>query len=140
MYILDTNVVSELRKVRLGKANLNVAAWADSIEATDLYLSVITLQELEIGVLFAERRDPAQGAVFRSWLNNHVIPAFNGRILVVDTAVAQCSARLHVPAPRPVRDGLIAATALVHGMTVVTRNVTDFEPTGVRTLNPWGQS
>ena len=137
MYILDTNVVSELRKVRLGKADSNVATWADSIEATDLYLSVITIQELEIGVLLAERRDPSQGAVFRSWLNGHVIPAFNGRILVVDATVAQRSAKLHVPDPRPVRDGLIAATALVHGMTVVTRNVMDFEPTGVLTLNPW---
>jgi predicted nucleic acid-binding protein len=137
MYLLDTNVVSELRKVRLGKADLHVATWADNIEATDLYLSVITIQELEIGVLLAERRDPSQGAVFRSWLNGHVIPAFNGRILVVDTAVAQRSAKLHVPDPRSVRDGLIAATALVHGMTVVTRNVVDFEPTGVLTLNPW---
>jgi predicted nucleic acid-binding protein len=137
MYLLDTNVVSELRKVRLGKADLHVATWADSIEATDLYLSVITIQELEIGVLLAERRNPSQGAVFRSWLNGHVIPAFNGRILVVDNAVAQRSARLHVPDPRPVRDGLIAATALVHGMTVVTRNVADFEPTGVLILNPW---
>ena len=137
MYILDTNVVSELRKVRLGKADRHVALWADSIEATDLYLSVITIQELEIGVLLAERRYPSQGAVFRSWLNGHVIPAFDGRILVVDSAVAQRSARLHVPDPRPVRDGLIAATALMHGMSVVTRNVADFEPTGVLTLNPW---
>jgi predicted nucleic acid-binding protein len=117
--------------------DLNVATWADSVEATDLYLSVITIQELEIGVLLAERRDPAQGAVFRSWLNGHVIPAFSGRILVVDTAVAHRSAKLHVPDPRPIRDGLIAATALVHGMTVVTRNVADFEPTGVEIFNPW---
>ena len=137
MYVLDTNVVSELRKIRLGKADSQVAAWADSIEVMDLYISVITIQELEIGVLLAERRDPSQGAVFRLWLNGHVIPAFNGRILNVDTAVAQRSAKLHVPDPRPVRDGLIAATALVHGMTVVTRNVADFEPTGVPTLNPW---
>ena len=137
MYVLDTNVVSELRKIRLGKADSQVAAWADSIEVMDLYISVITIQELEIGVLLAERRDPSQGAVFRLWLNGHVIPAFNGRILNVDTAVAQRSARLHVPDPRPVRDGLIAATALVHGMTVVTRNVADFESTGVLTLNPW---
>jgi hypothetical protein len=137
MYVLDTNVVSELRKIRLGKADSQVAAWADSIEVMDLFLSVITIQELEIGVLLAERRDPSQGAVFRLWLNGNVIPAFNGRILNVDTAVAQRSARLHVPDPRPVRDGLIAATALVHGMTVVTRNVADFEPTGVLTLNPW---
>ncbi|HCC53308.1 MAG TPA: VapC toxin family PIN domain ribonuclease [Desulfobulbaceae bacterium] len=137
MYLLDTNVVSELRKIRLGKADGHVAAWADSIDAADLYLSVITIQELEIGVLLAERRDPSQGAVFRVWLNDHVLPAFTGRILSVDTAVALRSARLHVPDPRPVRDGLIAATALVHGLTVVTRNVVDFESTGVLLINPW---
>lgn len=137
MYLLDTNVVSELRKVRAGKADSHVADWADSVDAGDLYLSVISVQELEIGVLLAERRDPSQGAIFRAWLNGHVLPAFAGRILVVDTAVAQRSARLHVPDPRPVRDALIAATALVHGMTVVTRNVADFEPTGVAVLNPW---
>jgi len=137
MYLLDTNVVSELRKVRLGKADGHVADWADSMDAADLYLSVITIQELEIGILLAERRDPSQGALLRAWMNVHVIPAFTGRILAVDTAVAQRSARLHVPDPRPVRDGLIAATALVHSMTVVTRNVADFEPTGVPTFNPW---
>jgi hypothetical protein len=137
MYLLDTNVISELRKIRLGKADRHVAAWADSVDADDLYLSVITLQELEIGVLLLERRDSSQGAIFRAWLNGHVLPAFKGRILAVDTAVAQRSAHLHVPDQRPVRDGLIAATALVHGMTVVTRNVADFEPTGVVTLNPW---
>lgn len=137
MYLLDTNVVSELRKVRLGKADSHVADWADSVDASELYLSVITVQELEIGVLLAERRDPAQGAIFRAWLNGQVLPAFSGRILAIDTAVAQHSARLHVPDPRPVRDGLIAATALVHGMTLVTRNVADFEPTGVAVLNPW---
>ena len=137
MYLLDTNVVSELRKIRLGKADGHVADWADRVDATDLYLSVISLQELEIGVLLAERRDPSQGAIFRAWLNGHVLPAFTGRILAVDTAVAQRSARLHVPDPCPIRDGLIAATALVHGMTVVTRNVTDFEPTGVPIFNPW---
>lgn len=140
MFLLDTNVVSELRKIRSGKADRHVAAWADSVEASDLYLSAIVVHELEIGVLLAERRDPSQGALLRAWLNGHVLPAFSGRILSVDTAVAQRSARLHVPAPRPVRDGLIAATALVHGMTVVTRNVVDFESTGVSILNPWAGS
>lgn len=137
MYILDTNVVSELRKIRLGKANQNVARWADNTDAMDLYLSAITIQELEIGVLIVERRDPVQGAMLRTWLNSHVLPAFFNRILPVDTAVAQRSAQLHVPDPRPVRDGLIAATALVHGMTIVTRNVADFEPTDVHIVNPW---
>ncbi|MDD5295475.1 MAG: type II toxin-antitoxin system VapC family toxin [Rhodocyclaceae bacterium] len=137
-YLLDTNVVSELRKIRLGKADSQVAAWADSVDAGDLYLSVITIQELETGVLLAERRDPSQGAFLRTWLEAHVLPAFAGRILAVDTTVALRSAALHVPDPRPVHDALIAATALVHGMTVVTRNVSDFNPTGVAVLNPWG--
>lgn len=140
MYLLDTHVVSELRKIRLGKADAQVATWADSVDASDLYLSVITVQELEIGVMLAERRDPSQGAVLRIWLNDHVLPAFAGRILNVDTAVVLRSARLHVPAPRPVRDRLIAATALVHGMIVVTRNVADFESTGALILNPWTKS
>lgn len=137
MFVLDTNVVSELRKVRLGKANKDFTQWADSVDTVDLYLSVITVQELEIGVLLAERRDPAQGAMFRTWLDSRVLPAFTGRILPVDTAIARRSARLHIPDPRPVRDGLIAATALVHGMIVVTRNIVDFEPSGVTLLNPW---
>lgn len=137
MYLLDTNVVSELRKVNQGKADPNVAAWDASFDATDLYLSVITVQELEIGILLAERRDTAKGALLRSWLNNHVLPAFEGRILDVDTAIALRSASLHVPNPCSVTDGLIAATALVHGMTVVTRNVADFVPTGVTIINPW---
>ena len=84
-----------------------------------------------------ERRDPAQGTTLCAWLNGNVIPAFDGRILDVDTAIALRSARLNMPEPRPVRDGLIAATALVHGMTVVTRNVAGFAPTGVAVLNPW---
>ena len=137
MYLLDTNVVSELRKVSQGKADPNVTAWDASVDASDLYLSVITVQELEIGVRLAERRDAAQGALLRTWLNSHVLPAFDGRILDVDTAVALRSAALHVPNPCAVRDGLIAATALVHGMAVVTRNVSDFEPTGVSVVNPW---
>jgi toxin FitB len=137
MFLLDTNAVSELRKVRAGKADERVAAWADSVDAADIYLSVITVQELEIGVRLAERRDPAAGALLRAWLDGHVLPAFAGRVLAVDLAVARHSAELHVPDPRPVRDGLIAATALVHGMTVVTRNTADFEPTGVVTLDPW---
>lgn len=137
MFILDTNVVSELRKVRLGRADPNVARWAASVDAEDMYVSAIVIQELEIGVLLAERRDAIQGAVLRAWMTDRVMPAFAGRILPVDTAVAQRSAKLHVPVTRPVRDGLIAGTALVHGMTVATRNVTDFAPIGVRVVDPW---
>ncbi len=137
MFVLDTNVVSELRKAKSGKANKKVTAWAASVSPAGLFLSAITILELETGTLLIERRDPVQGAILRAWLNNHVLPAFSGRVLAVDTAVAQCCASLHVPDSRHDRDALIAATALVHSMTVVTRNVADFEPTGVPILNPW---
>ncbi len=137
MYLLDTNVVSELRKVRAGKADAQVAAWSNTVDSETLFVSVITIQELEIGILLAERRDPTQGAMLRTWFDAHVLPAFAGRILAIDTAVALQSARLHVPNPRPLRDTYIAATALVHGMTAVTRNVADFKPTGVGVINPW---
>jgi hypothetical protein len=137
MFVLDTNVVSELRKVRLGKADPSVARWADGVNVIDLFVSVITLQELEIGILLAERKDPARGEMLRTWMNSHVLPAFAGRILVVDTAIALRSAALHVPDPKSIRDGLIAATALVHGMQVVTRNVMDFVGCGVGLINPW---
>lgn len=137
MFVLDTDVVSELRKVQIGKSDLNVAAWAQSVDAADLFVSAITLMELELGVLSIERKDAAQGAMLRSWLEQHVLPEFSRRTLPIDTAVALRCARLHVSDKRGERDALIASTALVHGMTVVTRNVTDFKPTGVTILNPW---
>jgi predicted nucleic acid-binding protein len=137
MYLLDTNVVSELRKARTGKADRHVKEWAKNIPAASMYLSAICVLELERGTLLMERRDASQGAMLRSWLENHVLPTFAGRILPVDIPVAVRCAALHVPNPCSYRDALIAATAMVHGMTVVTRNVTDFEPTGVALLNPW---
>jgi len=140
MYLLDTNVISELRKIRLGKADTQVARWADSVAVSDLYLSAISVQELETGVLLIERRDGAQGAILRGWLENQVLPAFAGRILPVDTAVARRSAALHVPDPHPARDALITATGLVHSMTIVTRNIMDFSYAGVRLINPWEAS
>ena len=135
MFLLDTNVVSELRKT--GKADKNVVAWAADQPTARLFLSAITVLELEMGVLLVERRDPAQAKALRHWLETNVIPAFQGRILPIDTTVARLCARLHVPDPRAERDALIAATALVHGLTVVTRNVVDFELTQVPLLNPW---
>ena len=137
MYLIDTNVISEIRKIRFGSANKNVAKWADDVDARELYLSVITVEELEIGVLLLERRDPKQGSVLRAWLDQQVLPAFEGRILEIDMAIVLRSAHLHVPNPKPLRDGLIAATALVHSMTVVTRNVDDFKMAGIKIFDPW---
>lgn len=137
MYLLDTNVVSELRRTRTGRADQNVLAWTNSIPLSNQFLSAISVLEIEIGALRVEHRDPVQGAALRSWIEEYVLPAFVGRILPVDTAVAQVCARLHVPDQSSYRDAFIAATALVHEMTVVTRNVSDFISTGVEILNPW---
>jgi toxin FitB len=135
MYILDTNVISELRKGK--KAQRSVRMWTQALPITNFYLSVVSILELEIGTLLVERRDHKQGAILRAWIDGHVLPSFSGRILAIDTVVAQRCASLHVPNPRSDRDALIAATALVHGMTVVTRNVSDFQATGVGVVNPW---
>ncbi len=140
MYVLDTNVVSELRKIQAGKADTNVAAWAERVDAADLFVSAITVMELELGILSIERKDASQGALLRAWLEQHVLPEFSSRVLPVDTIVARRCARLHVPNRCSERDALIAATAIVHGMTVVTRNVADFASTGVTILNPWESS
>jgi len=135
MFVLDTNVVSELRRPE--KANPNVSAWAAANPLANVFLSAITILEIELGALAIERKDTAQGRILRAWIDDRILPRFDGRILPVDTAVAQRCARLHAPNRRSERDALIAATALVHGMKVVTRNVADFEPMGVEILNPW---
>jgi hypothetical protein len=137
MFLLDTNVISELR--RPARANRNVLAWAAAIPAATFFLSAISILEIEIGTLQLARNDSAQGAVLRAWIDEQILTRFAGRILPVDTRVAQHCARLHVPDPRSERDALIAATALVHSLTVVTRNTADFELTGVALLNPWNE-
>ena len=135
MYLLDTNVVSELRKG--ARADAVVRAWAEKTPSGLFWLSTISLLELEIGVLRVERRDAAQGALLRGWLEHGVLAQMGGRMLSVDANVARACAKLHVPNPRAERDALIAATALTHGLTVVTRNTTDFAPMGVALVNPW---
>lgn len=139
MFVLDTNVVSELRKVRAGKANPDVANWASGVRAGQMFLSSITIHELEHGVLLAERADADQGAVLRRWLDESVTTAFDQRVLPVDATVARRAAALHVSDPAPFRDALIGATALVNRMAVVTRNVKDFERfDDLDVVNPWG--
>jgi len=134
MFLVDTNVVSELRRPRLAdRAHLE---WANSVHADELYMSVVTAMELEVGVLRIERRDARQGAILRTWLES-LLRNFDGRILDVDMRTALRCAALHVPNARPDRDALIAATAMTHGLTIATRNIGDFAPTGVAFINPW---
>ena len=135
MFLLDTNVVSELRRPR--RTDPNVAAWADSVPPGDMFLSSITILELDTGALLLARRDAMQGKLIQQWIEDRVLTAFADRILAVDTAVARRCAGLHVPDPRPYRDSLIAATALVHGLIVATRNRADFEAMAIPVLNPW---
>ena len=127
MYVLDTNIVSEIRKSKTGRADPAVVDWSRRVPTGLTYISAITIQELEHGVLLAERRDPNAGAILRRWLEDDVTVAFEQRVLPVNTTVAHVAASLHVPDPAPVIDALIAATALANGMTVVTLNTRDFE-------------
>lgn len=137
MFVLDTNVVSELRKVRAGRANPGVAAWASSVSPAQMFLSAITIQELEHGVL-AERADPSKGTVLRRWLDDSVATAFRTRVLAIDEIVTRRAAGLHLPDPAPSRDALIGATALVHRMTAITRHVKDYERfDDLAVTNPW---
>jgi len=138
MFVLDTNVISELRKVRAAKADRGVAEWAVRVPSAHLFISVMTVHELELGVLLAERRDPRQGASLRQWLDESVTVAFADRVLAIDGTVAKRAAALHDPDPAPLRDASIAGAALVHRMTVVTRNLRDFERfEGLAVVNPW---
>ena len=138
MFVLDTNIVSELRKARSGKANHGVTEWASAVPTALMFMSVVSQHELEHGVLLAERRDPAQGELLRAWLDGSVSSAFEDRLLPVTAEIARMAAALHVPDPAPFRDALIAATALHHDMTVVTRNLIDFERFDqLRVSNPW---
>ncbi len=133
--LLDSNVVSELRKGR--RCHEAVAAWQSAIDVRALFVSVVTLLELRLGIALKARKDEAGAAVLLDWYEKAVKPTFAGRILGVDERIAERCALLHVPLTRPYRDSLIAATAAEHGLIVATRNVADFEPLGVEVVNPW---
>lgn len=135
-YLLDTNVVSELRKSP-ARIDQRVAEWASGADVEQMFISAITVFEIELGIRQVERRDAAQAAVLWRWFDRAVLDGFGARVLAVDREAARLAARLHVPDPRPERDAFIAATAMAHGLTVVTRNVVDFAPTGAAVLDPW---
>lgn len=140
MLLLDTNVVSELRKVASGRAHPNVVVWNETVDPAETFISSVVLHELEIGVRLVEHNDPAAGKVLRNWLENTVLPTFSGRVLPLDEAAAVQAARWHVPDPKPINDAYIAATAFTRRMTLVTRNVRDFDGMGVALVNPWDLS
>jgi len=137
MFLLDTNVISEIRKAHSGKADFNVIAWAQAVDSSEMFLSSITIMELETGILLAQRKDKSKGALLNKWLHETVIPEFKDRILPFGLMESLCCAALHVPNKHPERDAMIGATALVHKMVLVTRNIADFPSTSIQLLNPW---
>ena len=137
MFLLDTNVISELRKTTENKINPGVKEWAETKMPSTMFLSIITIFELELGILRLERRDKKQGQILRKWLSQLVLPAFVDRVLPINTAIAVRSASLHVSNPSSDRDAMIAATAIEHHLTLVTRNTVDFDLTKVKLINPW---
>ena len=135
MYLLDTNIISETR--RPDRTNPALKAWLAKQAQSGLYTSAVVMMELERGVLGMERKDKAQGAVLRRWLDNIIKPAFSGRILPADADTATVCAALHIPDKAPENDAWIAATAKQHGLTLATRNIKDFEHSGVKLINPF---
>ena len=132
-YLLDTNTVSEPKRKR---PNAAAAAWLRRVDQSLLFISVLTLGEIENGVTRLASRDKIAADALRAWAEG-IRADFSSRIIAVDLAIAETWGRISARRPLPVADGLLAATALVHGMTLVTRNVRDVADTGVKLINPW---
>ncbi len=134
-FLLDTNVVSALR--RKDKAEKQVVDWFESVAGAEFFISALTMMEIEIGVRRLERHDRRQAAIIRAWKEGPLRTLFRGRFVDVDLEIAERCASLLVPDPQPEIDALIAATAIVRGLTLVTRNERAFLTMPVRMMNPW---
>lgn len=139
MHLLDTNVISEMRKIQRGQADAGLCDWLARTDANTMYTSTVTVMELERGVLRMERKDPVQGAHLRAWYQAIMAELFAGHVLPIDERTAAICAHLHIPDPAPDNDAWIAATALQYGLVLVTRNTSDFINTGVNLFNPFGE-
>ena len=136
MYLIDTNVLSEVRKLASGRCHANVARWWRALDGEELFLSVLVLGELHQGIERLRARDPVQATALETWLG-HVVVQFAGRILAVDQRVAEAWGRMSAARSLATVDALLAATAQVHGLTLVTRNLADVAGCGVRVLDPF---
>lgn len=137
MYLLDTNIISELKKLDSGKIHPQVQRWAYSINLMQTKISVVSITEIRTGILSLARKGQAQAASLDNWFTNRLLPAYRTRTLSVDTEVALICAQLHIPAKRPINDAYIAATAIAHNLTLVTRNVRDFQGLPLMLENPF---
>lgn len=137
MYLLDTNIISELKKLDSGKIHPQVQRWAYSINLMQTKISVVSITEIRTGILSLARKDQAQAASLDNWFTNRLLPAYRTRTLSVDTEVALICAQLHIPTKRPINDAYIAATAIAHNLTLVTRNVRDFQGLPLMLENPF---
>lgn len=137
MYLLDTNAVSEIRKISKGNANIGFTNWFHSVKMENLYVNTVVLMELEKWHLLKSRKDKPQAEILRNWVLNTVYPMFDGRIFQVNIEIAKICATLFVPNPKPENDAWIGATAITYDLTLVTRNVDDFEGMPVKILNPF---
>ena len=137
MYLLDTNLISEIRKMPKGKCDQGVEQWVKTTSQNLMFTSAVVLMELERGILAMERKDMAQGTMLRTWFEKDVLPAFQSKILSVNEQTARICAKLHIPDHTPENDAWVAASAIQHNLVLVTRNTDDFARTGVRLLNPF---